>query len=138
MRKQEIDQILSQMLYAFDNVSDLNITVGKPFQVENSGQLVKVPLKPAISTITPFQSERLALNLINGDRRLTETLIKEGSCDLSYELDSGERFRVNIFSQSGNYSIVLRKLATDIPTIEQLNLPEAFGKMALEKMALFS
>jgi len=133
MRKQEIDQILSQMLYAFDNVSDLNITVGKPFQVENSGQLTKVPLDPPIDIITPFQAERLALNLINGDRRLTEALIQEGSCDLSYELDSGERFRVNIFSQSGNYSIILRKLATEIPTFEQLNLPNAFDKMAHEK-----
>jgi len=133
MRKQEIDQILSQMLYAFDNVSDLNITVGKPFQVENSGQLTKVPLNPSIDNITPFQSERMALNLINGDRRLIETLIKEGSCDMSYELDTGERFRVNIFSQSGNYSIILRKLATEIPTFEQLNLPEAFEKMAHEK-----
>ncbi|MBF0451893.1 MAG: PilT/PilU family type 4a pilus ATPase [Candidatus Magnetomorum sp.] len=133
MRKQEIDHILSQMLYAFDNVSDLNITVGKPFQVENSGQLTKVTVTPSVDSITPFQAERLALNLINSDRRLTETLIKEGSCDLSYELSSGERFRVNIFSQSANYSVILRKLATEIPTIEQLNLPEAFQKMDIEK-----
>jgi twitching motility protein PilT len=133
MRKQEIDHILNQMLYAFDNVSDLNITVGKPYQVENSGELTKVNIQPAIDSITPFQAERLALVLINSDRRLTETLIKEGSCDLSYELSTGERFRVNIFSQSGHYSIILRKLATDIPTIKQLNLPKAFQKMAHEK-----
>ena len=133
MRKQEIDHILSQMLYAFDNVSDLNITVGKPFQVENSGELTKVKIHPPVDAITAFQAERLALTLINSDRRLTETLIKEGSCDLSYELTSGERFRVNIFSQSGNYSIVLRKLATEIPTLKQLKLPGAFEKMAHEK-----
>jgi len=133
MRKQEIDNILSQMLYSYDNVSDLNITVGKPFQVENSGELSKVNITPEISSISSFQAERLALNLINNDRRLTETLVKEGSCDLSYELDSGERFRVNIFSQSGHYSVVLRKLETEIPTIESLNLPQAFNKMSHEK-----
>ena len=37
MKKQEVDHILARMLDSFDNVSDLNITVGKPFQVESSG-----------------------------------------------------------------------------------------------------
>ena len=34
MQKQEVDYILTRMLDAFGNVSDLNLTVGKPFQVE--------------------------------------------------------------------------------------------------------
>src|SRR6267378_3473213 len=46
------------------------------------------------------------------------------------------RFRVNIFSQRGNFSIVLRKLETMIPTIEELKLPEAFKKMPGEKNGL--
>ena len=133
MRKQEIDYILTKMLESHDNVSDLNITSGNPFQVESSGKLVPVSIDPSFDSITPFQSEIFALNLINGDRRLSEILIKEGSCDLSYELPGKARFRVNIFSQRGNYSIVLRKLATEIPTINDLNLPEAFQKMASEK-----
>ena len=133
MRKQEIDYILSKMLDAFDNVSDLNITVGKPFQVESSGELKQVDVDPCFKTLTPFQTEIFALNLINGDRRLTEILLKEGSCDLSYELPGKARFRVNIFSQRGNYSIVLRKLETEIPTIKGLNLPDAFNKMPSEK-----
>jgi twitching motility protein PilT len=40
---------------------------------------------------------------------------------------------VNIFSQRGNYSVVLRKLETRIPTVTDLNLPAAFIKMAEEK-----
>jgi len=48
-------------------------------------------------------------------------------------LGNKARFRVNIFSRSGKYSIVLRKLETKIPTIEQLNLPDAFHPMAEEK-----
>jgi twitching motility protein PilT len=75
----------------------------------------------------------LALNLIRNDRRLTEILLTEGSCDSSYELPGKARFRVNIFSQRGNYSIVLRKLETTIPTLDGLALPEAFHKMAEEK-----
>ena len=131
MRKQEIDYILGKMLDAYDNVSDLNITVGKPFQVESAGQLLTV-LSPTFSELTPFQTEILALNLINKDRRLTEILVGEGSCDASYDLPGKARFRVNIFSQRGNYSAVLRKLETQIPTIDQMNLPKVFKKMSRE------
>ena len=132
MRKQEIDFILDKMVDSHDNVSDLNITVGKPFQVETSGQLVSV-LDPPFPEITPFQSEIFALNIINHDRRLMENLLNEGSCDTSYELPDKARFRVNVFSQSGNYSLVLRKLETDIPTIDGMSLPKVFYDQAKEK-----
>lgn len=133
MRKQEVDYILGKMLDSHKNVSDLNITVGKALQVETSGQLTSVDLDPPVPTLTPFQTEIFALNLINQDRRLTEILLAQGACDSSYELPGKARFRVNIFSQRGNYSIVLRKLETRIPTFADMNLPEAFNKMAQEK-----
>jgi len=133
MRKQEIDYMLTKMLDSHDNVSDLNITAGKPLQVESSGQLVPVELDSPITELTPFQSEIFALNLIHQDRRLTEMLISAGSCDSSYELPGKARFRVNIFSQKGNYSIVLRKLETKIPTCRDMNLPQPFSEMVKEK-----
>jgi len=133
LKKQEIDHILSRMLDAYDNVSDLNITVGKPFQVETAGDLAAVEMNPPFEEITPFQAEIFALNLLNQNRRLTENLLLEGSCDSSYELPGKARFRVNVFSQRGNYSIVLRKLATKIPTCQELGIPDAFLKMAQEK-----
>ncbi|MFC1788488.1 type IV pilus twitching motility protein PilT [Thermodesulfobacteriota bacterium] len=133
MKKQEIDHILARMLDTYDNVSDLNITVGKPFQVETSGELAVVDMDPPFHEITPFQAEIFALNLINQNRRLTENLLLEGSCDSSYELPGKARFRTNIFSQRGNYSIVLRKLATKIPTCQELGIPGSFLEMAEEK-----
>ena len=136
MRKPEIDDLLAAMLESHDNVSDLNLTVDRPLQVEAAGELVAVPVDPAIENLTPFQTEIFALNLVNGDRRLTEMLIKSGSCDTSYYLPGKARFRVNIFSQRSNYSMVLRKLETTIPTIEGLRLPEAFKKMPAEKNGL--
>ncbi|MBT5552083.1 MAG: PilT/PilU family type 4a pilus ATPase [Nitrospina sp.] len=136
MRKAEIDHLLTTMLEAFGNISDLNITVGKPCQVESSGQLTGVPIEPPIEELTPFQAEIFAMNLINSDRRLTEILIREGSCDCSYFLVGKARFRVNIFSQRGNYTVVLRKLETRIPSIEDLKLPAQFAKAAEEKNGL--
>src|SRR5213082_2650288 len=136
MRKSEIDDLLGVMLESHDNVSDLNITCDRPLQVEAAGELVPVPVDPAIENLTPFQTEIFALNLVHNDRRLTEHLLRQGSCDSSYSLPGKARFRVNIFSQRGNFSIVLRKLETKIPSIEELKLPEAFKKMPSEKNGL--
>ena len=133
MRKPEVDHILTKMLESNINISDLIVTVDKPFQVEASGVLVPVELEPHFERLTPFQTETFAMNLINQDHRLLETLINEGSCDLSYELPGIARFRVNIFSQRGQYSIVLRKLETMIPSFEELGLPEAYRRVATEK-----
>lgn len=136
MRKAELDYVLQTMLDSRPSVSDINITVDKPLQVETFGELVPVDLTPAIERLTPFQTEMIALRLINGSRRLTRDLIRTGSCDLSYSLGDRARFRVNIFTQRGHYSIVLRKLSTEIPTLESLNHPPVFGEMALEKTGL--
>ena len=133
MKKQEIDHILVRMLDYHREVSDLNFTVGKSMQVESAGELIPVDMKPDFKTLTPFQSEILALNLINQDRRLTKALLTQGSCDLSYGLPGKARFRVNIFSQGANYSIVLRKLESKIPTIEGRALPKTMYKIAEEK-----
>jgi len=129
MRKQQIDHILGVMLESYENVSDLNITVDKPLQVECSGELKPVSLNPPVGRLTPFQAEIFALNLINNDRRLTKILLTKGSCDLSYQLAGKARFRVNVFSQKGYYSVVMRQLATRVPTIEEMDLPHAFYKM---------
>ena len=132
MRQAEIDYWIASMLASQGNVSDLNITAGKPLQVESAGNLTPVAVSPGVSTLTPFQTEVLALNLINGNRRLLDDLAHNGSCDLSYSLEGKARFRVNIFSQKGNLSTVLRLLPTQIPSIEDLKLPPVFHKMPKE------
>jgi len=65
MRKSEIEDLLTTMLESHDNVSDLNITVDRPLQVEAAGELVAVPVDPPIESLTPFQTEIFALNLFD-------------------------------------------------------------------------
>ncbi len=148
MRRTELDHILAMMLDSTPmlnsstvldtkkDVSDLNFTVNKPLQVEYSGQLISVQCDPHIPNLTPFQTEMIALNLIGGSSRLTEDLLRSGSCDSSYSLSDVARFRVNIFSQRGNYSIVMRKLNTQIPTLKELKMPAIFTNVAKEKTGL--
>src|SRR5438034_10343259 len=136
MTKAELDYILATMLDSNKNVSDLNITVDKPLQVEASGELVAVAIEPSVEKLTPFQTETIALNIINRNRRLTGDLIRSGSCDCSYSLGQKARFRVNIFTQRGHYTTILRKLSTEIPSVDQLNLPPVFHTIAREKTGL--
>ena len=118
MTKAELDYIRGTMLDSQKNVSDLNITAAKPLQVESSGELVGVTIDPPVDKLTPFQTETIALNIINRNRRLTEDLIKTGSCDCSYALGQKARFRVNIFTQRGHHTIILRRLSTEIPSVD--------------------
>ncbi len=133
MRKREVDHFLRKMLDFHENVSDLIVTVDRPFQVESDGELMGVPMDVQLDNLTPFQTEIFALNLLGGDRRNVETLLSEGSCDLSYHLAGKARFRVNVFSQRGYFSVVMRKLETRIPSVEDLKLPEVFKQMAHER-----
>jgi len=136
MYRPELDHILATMLDSQPEVSDLLFTVDKPPQVESFGELKTVTLDPPIGLLTPFQSEMIALNLIGENHWLIDELLKRGSCDGSYSLGDRARFRVSIFSQRGNYSIVCRKLNTTIPTLDGLKFPEIFTRIPLEKTGL--
>ncbi len=136
MRRPELDQVLGTMLASQKDVSDLNVTADKPLQVESNSQLMPVAVQPPIERLTPFQTEQIALNLLQGNRRLTADLIRSGSCDTSYTLTGKARLRVNIFSQRGNYSVVLRKLTTKIPTFDELKLPPVLRDVSKEKTGL--
>lgn len=124
------------MLQSQREVSDLLFTVDKELQVESFGDLKPVELEFPIEKLTPFQTETIALNLIGDNPWHLQDLIRRGSCDSAYTLSDMARFRVNVFSQRGNYSIVLRKLNTVIPTLESLNFPDIFKQIAAEKTGL--
>ncbi|TAK93404.1 MAG: PilT/PilU family type 4a pilus ATPase [Verrucomicrobia bacterium] len=136
MRRPELDAILTAMLDSQPEVSDLLFTVDRPLQVEAYGELKPVNFDPPIEKLTPFQTEMIALNLLGENHWQIEDLLRHGSCDGSYSLGDKARFRVNIFAQRGNYSIVCRKLNTEIPTLEFLQFPEIFKAIPKEKTGL--
>jgi len=136
MRIPDLDKILSAMLKTYDGISDLNFSVGHPLQVEDFGELKPVYVDPPIEALTPYQVEQIALTLMQGNRRLIYDYLTGGSCDCSYSLSDEARFRVNIFRQQGHFSVVLRKLQGDVPTIEALHLPPILHEIAKEKTGL--
>ncbi len=133
MRRAELNEIIQEMLTSHPRISDLNFTVGRPCQVAADGKLHLSGPELFTKNLVPYQTEQLALGLIDNDRRLLADLFRHGSCDFSYQIDDGTRFRVNVFSQKGAYSIVMRRLESKVPSIDELGLPDCFKKMAREK-----
>ena len=136
MRIPDLDKILSAMLKTYDGISDLNFSVGHPLQVEDFGELKPVSGDPPIEALTAYQTEQIALTLMQGDRRLIHDYLTGGSCDCSYSLRDEARFRVNVFRQQGHFSVVLRKLQGEVPSIEGLHLPAILREVAKEKTGL--
>jgi twitching motility protein PilT len=136
MRIPDLDKILSAMLKTYNGISDLNFSVGHPLQAEDWGELKPVYVDPPIEALTPYQTEQIALTLMQNNRRLIYDYLTGGSCDCSYSLSDEARFRVNIFRQQGHFSIVLRKLEGEVPCIKSLGLPPIFHEIAKEKTGL--
>lgn len=126
-----IDALLSAMVESAEGVSDLLFAVGKPPIVEQYGKLIEFPIDTGALTLEQIQ--RIAAHLMGGDERLTSDLKRLGSCDCSYALAKIARFRTSIFKQNGRQAIVMRRLQTEIPTIEGLGLPPIFNEMIKEK-----
>lgn len=128
----DLNPLLAKMLDSAAGVSDLNLSVGKPPQVEIEGKLQPVPYA-GIERLAPYQTELIAMRLLRGKRDLTEKLLRTGSVDLSYSLAQKTRFRVNIFAQRGSYSIVLRVIPNKIPTVEELGIPTQLNEITQER-----
>jgi twitching motility protein PilT len=129
MKYFDLPPVIEQMLKVSENISDLNFSVGQAPQVEVNGRLN--PVQPlGLQKLTPYQTEVIAMTLMQGNPDAAYRLAHSGSTDLSYSLPSRTRFRVNIFQQRGTYSIVMRVIPTAIPTLEELSLPAQLAEMA--------
>ncbi|HYG81874.1 MAG TPA: PilT/PilU family type 4a pilus ATPase [Pyrinomonadaceae bacterium] len=125
----DLPPIIERMLLVSDKISDLNFSVGQPPQVEINGKLT--PVQPlGLQKLMPYQTEIIAMTLMQGNPEAAERLAHTGTADLSYSLPSRVRFRVNIFQQRGSYSIVMRVIPTDIPSIKTLGLPLQLSEVA--------
>jgi twitching motility protein PilT len=128
----DLDPLLGSMLDVAPGISDLNLSVGRPPQVEVDGQLRAVPFA-GLERLMPYHTELAAMRLLAGKRDLADKLVRTGSVDLSYSLMRRTRFRVNVFSQRNSYSIVLRVIPNKVPTVEELGLPAQVNEIAAER-----
>lgn len=136
MTRQQFDGLMARILDQHPEVADIICTTGKPIQAEVHGELIDADASPGLGRLTATVTQGLALALLGENARLQKTLTSRGSCDLSYALPGRGRFRVNIFSQRGSLALVLRRLPSHIPTLEELGLPPVFLDIAAEQHGL--
>ena len=136
MARQQLDALISTMVQSAEGISDLLFVVGRPPQVEVYGKLRPVEVDSLSPILTAEQTEQIAVTLLSGSERLYADFMTSGSCDTSYSVPGVARFRVNIFRQNGYHAVVMRKLNTQIPSIEQLRLPPILKPVVKEKNGL--
>ncbi len=129
MNPTEIHAAFATTLKAYPGASDFNFTVNKAPQLEVNGDLRAIDFGPFLGRLTADHTKAL-VSVVTGDARgLRETLEKSGSCDCAYALPDGTRFRVNVFVSRGSYSVVMRVLAADVPSLESLKVPAILGEI---------
>jgi twitching motility protein PilT len=111
--------------------SDLHLAVGRAPAVRLSGQLRDIgknPLRPddTVALMKSITSER-------HQRELNEV----GGCDFGMAYEDKARFRVSVYRQKGNISIVLRLIPSRILTFEQLGLPDIIKEQCMKPRGLF-
>jgi twitching motility protein PilT len=123
------DGMIKTMLDAGEGVSDLVFSPGRPPQVEKHGELTGVEIAD-VPMLDAEHTGRVARELIGGNEHALRTLKENGACDISYSMPNTARFRVNVFRQRGSFAIVMRVIATRIPSLEDLHLPTSLGQIA--------
>lgn len=110
--------------------SDLYLTAEAPAAAKFQGTL-----KPLENVkLTKERLKEIAYSLMDAEQRLAFEQLPELNLAIS-EPGIG-RFRINIFKQRGNYSLVIRNIKVDIPNADALGLPQILKKTIMEKRGL--
>ena len=113
------------------HASDLHITVGVRPKCRISGTLYEMD---GFERLTPAMTKELVESMFNEKQK--KTMEATGEVDFAYTDTRVGRFRVNAFHQRGSYAAVLRIVASDIPTPEDLGVPEAVLGLTKKKRGL--
>ncbi|ABM61107.1 PilT/PilU family type 4a pilus ATPase [Halorhodospira halophila] len=125
----DIQALLAQAVAR--QASDLFITVGSPPALKIDGALTPLTDQPPLSSEAVNALVAATLN----DTQQT-ALAQTREANFAIVLDDGTRFRVSAFYQRGEPGLVIRRIETQIPTLEELALPGILGELAGRKRGL--
>ncbi|WP_297573992.1 PilT/PilU family type 4a pilus ATPase [uncultured Deefgea sp.] len=112
------------------NASDLFITVDFPPAMKIDGRVTPV----SNQQLTAQHTKELARAIMND--RQAEDFEANKECNFAISPGSMGRFRVNAFMQQGRVGMVLRTINSEIPKLEELNLPPVLRDIAMTKRGL--
>ena len=112
------------------NASDVHITVDLSPIARVNGKFIKLEQQ----ILTNQDVYNLLKQII--DEKLIHKINTEGELDFSISLSNGYRVRANIYKQKGNYAMALRIIPREIPSFEELKLPEVIKEFAKKQKGL--
>lgn len=111
--------------------TDLHLTTGLPPYIRKNGQLEPLGYEPTLDT----DLIRELLGQVISDQA-RELLANKGEVDFSWGIPSVGRFRVNAYRQRGSIAVAIRLIPYQIPSLEQLGMPQVVEKLARKKKGL--
>ncbi len=123
-----VQQLLALMKQK--GASDLFITTGFPPAIKLDGQMT-----PVMDKALPAEASAIIIRSLMNDRQIKD-FESTNECNFAISPPGIGRFRVNAFIQQGRVGGVLRTINTEIPTFEQLGLPQQLAKIVMEKRGL--
>ncbi len=117
-------------LMADKGASDLFFTTGAPVSMKIEGETKPVgrsPLEPGIV-------KQIANSIMSDEQK--EEFAHELEMNLGMSLKGVGRFRINIYLQRGEVSMVIRYIKANIPSMQELNLPDKLKEIILQKKGL--
>jgi twitching motility protein PilU len=124
----EFESLLKLMVHK--NASDLFITAGVAPSLKVNGKIGPVTQ----ATLTPIQAKEIVLGIMSPAQK--EEFTKTNECNFAISASGIGRFRVSAFMQRNNAGMVLRKIETTIPTMDELGLPAILKELAMTKRGL--
>jgi twitching motility protein PilU len=110
--------------------SDLFITAGVPPSIKIHGKVMPVTQR----ALTPEKAREVVLSVMNEEQR--REFARAHECNFAISAAGIGRYRVSAFQQRNHVGMVLRRIETTIPTIEELRLPNILKKLSLTKRGL--
>lgn len=110
--------------------SDLFITVGVPPSIKIHGKIMPVTKQ----SLTPEQCREIVFDVMTEKQRAEFS--EHNECNFAISARGIGRFRVSAFYQRNLCGMVLRRIETEIPRIEDLGLPEVINQLAMTKRGL--
>ena len=132
MERDQASKFINDLLQLMVNRkgSDLFLTAEFPPAIKVDGAVARVSPQP----LSPNHTMALARSIMS-DRQMAE-FERTKECNFAISPAGIGRFRVNAFIQQGRVGMVLRTIPADIPTIDQLGLPQVLKDVAMTKRGL--
>ena len=124
----KIEDLLGQMVQ--EGASDGFITADAPPSIKVDGEICPISDTP----LTEEETRALVLSTLRKDQQ--EDFQKHHECNYAMSSESLGRFRASAFVQRGKCGLIVRRIQSEIPTIDELGLPPVIKELAMTKRGL--